>query len=467
MPNDIQKALDAIKSKLPECQRYVDYYDGRHQLTFASEKFKTTFGLTLKYMRDNLCPIVVDAPADRMEVVNFSGDDEKKKSAVADEAWKLWQRETLELVSHDVHRNALKCGEGYVIVWPDEENKAKFYVQDPRQCTVINDEDSGSKLFGAKQWMTDEKFIRLTLYYADRIEKYITAKKYDGRWNDNLKETHFVELNAEGEEARTPNPYGVIPIFKFETPAILADVIPLQDALNKTVADRLVTQEFGAFPQRWAVGLAPDVNEMTGQKELPFKAGIDKLWFTEDGAAKFGEFATAALEPYLKAADSDRLEMARVSGTPLHFFSINTSDAISGEALKTLESRFTKRVIRLSLNFGTVWANVMKFGLQIEGGAKSDDNLSTQWKSPEQRSEKEFLESLTLKHDLGVPLEVLWEEMGYTEEDIAKFKELDDSEPGVDPAVLAQQMMLNGGTKPMAAAQAQPQGNNGGAKVGS
>jgi hypothetical protein len=112
--------------------------------------------------------------------------------------------------------------------------------------------------------------------------------------------------------------------------------------------------------------------------------------------------------------------MARVSGTPLHFFSLNTSDAISGEALKTLESRFTKKVKRLTLNFGTVWASAMKLALQIEGTAS--DNLTTQWQSPEQRSEKELCETLILKQQLGVPNNVLQEELGYTAEDIAKFE---------------------------------------------
>ncbi len=461
---DIQIALDTIKAKLPQTARYIRYYNGDHLLTFATKSFQTAFGQVLRTLRDNLCPIVVDAPADRMEVMNFASDDPDKESAVADAAWALWQREVLELVSSDVHKEALKCGEGYLIVWPDEDGEAKFYAQDSRQCVVIEDEDTGKPLFAAKQWLTNDKYVRLTLYYTNRIEKYVSKKKLDGTTQEDLKETSF---KVAQEEAVVQNPYGIIPMFKFETPAVLADAIPIQDALNKTFADRLVTQEFGAFRQRWATGLEPPVNEVTGIPSVPFEAGISKLWFTNDANVKFGEFDATALEPYLKAADSDRLEMARVSGTPLHFFSINTSDAISGEALKTLESRFTKKVKRLCLNFGTVWANAMKFALQIEGELKGDDNITTQWQSPEQRSEKETLECLGLKQELGIPNEVLWEEAGYTEEDIAKFKELEDEEPAVDPAVLAQQQMMNGGTKPMAKAQAEQQGSNGSTKVGS
>jgi hypothetical protein len=218
----------------------------------------------------------------------------------------------------------------------------------------------------------------------------------------------------------------------------LDDAIPIQDALNKTICDELVAQEFAAYPQRYATGLQLPINDATGEKEPPFKHGADRLWVSET-ASKFGEFSTANLEQFLKVEDSRRLEMARVTGTPLHFFSLNTSDAISGEALKTLESRFTKKVKRLTLNFGTVWAEAMQLALRIEG--TSADNIAVQWQSPEQRSEKELWETLSLKAELGIPEEVLWEESGYTKEDIAKFKALQPDLP--DEAVLNGRMMPN------------------------
>ena len=425
--SDIQIAIEQIKAKQSICQMFIDYYNGKHRLAFASEKFDNTFGNTLKGMRDNLCPIVVDAPADRMEVLNFSGDNTNK--AVADAAWNLWTRETLELLSNEVHVEAIKCGYAYLIVWVDENNEAKFYKQDSRQCVVVEDEGTGEPLFAAKMWLTADKYTRITLYYADRIEKYRTARKTEGI-GDTLKDKAFIPFTGEGD-ASTPNPYGVIPMFEFETQPVLNDAIPIQDALNKTICDELIAQEFAAYPQRWATGLQLPENPITGKQEMPFKAGADRLWFSNDVGTKFGEFLAASLEQFIKVEDSRRLEMARVTGTPLHFFSLNTSDAISGEALKTLESRFTKKVKRLTLNFGTVWADAMELALRIEGTAA--DNITVQWQSPEQRSEKEMWEVGGLKADLGVPEEIIWEENGYTEEDIAKFKKLQAQQPEPPP----------------------------------
>ena len=140
---------------------------------------------------------------------------------IAETAWELWQRELMEIKSNDVHKEALKTGSAFLIVWPGDDGLAKFYVQDSRNCVVIKDEETDVPLFAAKMWKTKEELIRLTLYYPDRIEKYITAKKPTGM---ELKERHFVPVSEE--EAVTANPYGVIPMFEFEAEAVLNNVIP-------------------------------------------------------------------------------------------------------------------------------------------------------------------------------------------------------------------------------------------------
>ena len=148
MPNeDIKTAIEQIKDLAKDRELYARYYDGNHLLSFATEKFKSAFGKTLSGMRDNLCPIVVDAPADRMEVINFSGDEGSE--AVAETAWKLWQRELMELKSNDVHKDALKTATGYVIVWA-VDNQAKFYIQNPLNCVVIKDEETDAPMYGGE-----------------------------------------------------------------------------------------------------------------------------------------------------------------------------------------------------------------------------------------------------------------------------------------------------------------------------
>lgn len=421
MPSDIQVALDAISQYQKPRKTLIDYYDGIHSLAYATEKFESAFGKTIQSMRDNLCATVVDAGVDRMEIIGFSGDDEAKKTA--DAAWQLWQNSQMELTSINTHTEALKSGVAFVIVWPDvKTGKAKFWLQNSLNCAVIKDAENDEPQFAAKMWTLPDGNLRLNLFYANEVRMYATQTKPTG----DVKESSFVAFKTP----KQTNPYGVIPMFEFTVEPILGNVLPLQDALNKTLCDKLVAMEFAAFPQRWATGLEVPKDSITGAKTPPFKAGVDRVWNSSDKDSKFGDFSTADLEQFLKVADSYRLEMARVSGTPLHYFSINTSDAMSGEALKTLESRFTKRITRNNLAFGPVWSDAMKLALKIENQSVPE-NLTVQWASPEQRSEKEFLETLGLKRDiLDIPVDTLREEAGASAEQIKKWNSENELMPG-------------------------------------
>jgi len=74
----------------------------------------------------------------------------------------------------------------------------------------------------------------------------------------------------------TPNPYGRVPVFHFPNRRVydygisdLADVIPIQDALNKALMDMLVAMEFGAFKQRWVTGIEYETDPVTGKPKPP------------------------------------------------------------------------------------------------------------------------------------------------------------------------------------------------------
>jgi hypothetical protein len=430
MNTDIQLALDAIHLHQPSRQTFIDYYEGRHRLAFATDKFKTAFAKILTDLRENQCPVVVEAPADRMEVINFSGENEN--DAIAAEAWKLWQRELMELRSNEVHVEALKTGSAYLIVWEDLNvpGKAKLHLQDSRNCCIIKSEETGDALFGAKMWNLDDKRMRLTLYYPDRDEKYITEKpKPDGL---PVKAEHFVQV--ADEPFSVPNRWGVIPMFEFQARAVLMNVIPLQDKLNKIIADEMVAGEYQALPQRYITGIDPPIDEATGRESPLFQGGAAHIWWVSDAAAKMGQFDPANMIPFLDRADATRLSIAQTSKTPLTYFLRQMSDAMSGEALKTLEAGFTKKVKRLCLSFGAVWSEVMSLALAIEGKSITG-SLTAQWEAPEQRSESELLDSQLKKQTLGVPNDVLLEELGYTPEDIARFADPVLVEPEVENGV--------------------------------
>jgi hypothetical protein len=438
---DLDTALQQIRARAKMYRLARAYYDGDHQLKFATDKFRGAFGPLFEAFADNLCPAVVDAVADRLTVTGFQLDGEPtaRKPRVpgmaqgpapvtaADQAWDLWQANRMDRRAGEVHAEAVRSGDGYVIVWPDASGQPCFYPKRAAMCTVQYDpEQRGAVQWAAQVWIAPDQYGRVTLYYPDRIEKYVTPSKVQGALPEDGR--GLVPYQVPGEAWPLPNPYDRVPLFHFVNNAgvgewgrsDLADVIPLQDALNKAVMDMLVAMEFTAFPQRWITGLEVETDELTGKPLAPFIPGEDRIWTVGDKEVKFGEFAAAGLDNYLAVQDSLRMEIARVSGTPVHYLLQMPGHWPSGEALRIAEVRLTHKIQDRQLSFGETWGEAVSFALQIAGMAGA---VTPDWADPQPRSELEHAQELQLQQSMGIPEPVLWKDLGYTDEEIAVMQQ--------------------------------------------
>ena len=234
--------------------------------------------------------------------------------------------------------------------------------------------------------------------------------------------------DGDGGKPVIANPYGRVPIFHFANNADIgamgtsemASVIPVQDALNKSVLDMLIAMEFSAFRQRWITGVDVEYND-DGTAKSPFVPGADRIWMSENADAKFGDFEATDLEQFLKVKDGFRTDMATVSGTPLHYFMLTgASFPQSGISIEKLESRFLNKVRDRQEAFGAVWEDVMSFAMEIENRGKAV-RLFTEWNDPSRLSESEELDNLLKKQTLGVGEAQLLTEAGYGADDIARM----------------------------------------------
>lgn len=417
---DIEKAIEELRLNRSRYEKTESYYDGDHELSFATDKFVNAFGSLFREFALNLCPAVVEALRDKLVITEFSVEKGERKETAAD-AWKIWQDNRMGVRAGEIHKEAVKNGDAYAIVWPGPDKRVTIYPNKAASSMVTYDPElPGKILWGAKYWAMLDKKVRLNLFYPDRTERYISKKKVDGELPEANGFTEF--------EAPVPNPYGVVPIFHFANNADvgslgrseLKDVIPVQDGLNKSVLDMLVAMEFASYRQRWASGIEIDYDD-NGKPIPPFKAGIERLWITENNEAKFGDFEATELKQFLEVKDSFRTDFATVSGTPLYYFmQTGANFPQSGESYRRSETRFINKVRDRQGAFGAVWEDLMEFALMVEN--KGQVRLFTGWEEPEKLSEKESLENLQIKKDLGVSDEQLWMEAGYGEADIAAMK---------------------------------------------
>jgi hypothetical protein len=435
LETDGQWLLDTLRSRDERYRLALAYYAGEHRLRFATEKWTNAFGQTFREFADNLCAPVVDAYTDRLQVRGFdaqgTGEREGNQGSPAERAVEaLWRDNRLDVQSGQVHHDALLCGDGYVIVWrPDPPPEGGpvlpvIYPQSPRRCAVAyDDEIPGRVVLAGKAWRQRDRRVRLTLYYADHLERYVTRRPTQGGIPETTK--GFVPFDEDAAGAEVRNEWNAVPVFHFANAkgvgqagvSVLEPVFALNDALNKAFLDMLVSMEFVSYPQRWASGIEAVLDPVTGKESPAFKPGPERVWLLENPEARIGQLDQGSLEQHVRVQESIRQEIARVSGVPGHLLLgvEGGRDWPSGEALRNAEARLVKRAEDLMTAWGPVWSGAMMLALRM---AADDvpEVLETLWVPPETRQERAQAETGEIKRRLGVSREQVLRELGYTEE---------------------------------------------------
>jgi hypothetical protein len=206
-------------------------------------------------------------------------------------------------------------------------------------------------------------------------------------------------------------------------------VVPIQDRINKTVFDRLVTAEHQAFRQRYVIGWDFPVDPETQQpnRDAMVQAAASRLWTFEngDGQVQVGELGQADFTGFIKAVESDIQQMAMISRTPPHYL-LGQMVNISGDALKASEAALVKKCRRHSRNFGESWEEVMRLALQAIADPRADDQSSMiVWGDVESRTWGETVDAVLKMQALNVPEDALWLMLpDVTPQDVQRWKSM-------------------------------------------
>lgn len=414
----LTKKLNQRRLKL---DRLETYYAGRTPLAYATSRFRMEFGTMLAAINDNWCQLVVSAVEERLNVEGFRlGDDE---SADAD-AWRIWQANNMDEDSQIAHIEALKLGEAHAIVWkPTPDALPVITIEHPMHvCVELDPENRSKRLAAVKAWKDEVHGQCATVFLPDGIWKF---RKGRGGWEPRL---------VDGEEWPIPNEWGVVPVVPIpnrpglleETCSEIENILSKQDMINKLMADMIVAAEYGAFRQRWATGVeipkGADGNEIEG-----FDSAVDRLWHVSDPAAKFGEFEQTDLKIYVSAIEMLVQHIASQTATPPHYL-LSTGVLPSGESLRAAEAPLVAKARRKQRVFGGAWEEVIRIALLMEG-REVVGQVATVWADPESRTESEHVDAVMKMKSLDVPTQQLWELLGFTPQQIDRFKSmrLDDS----------------------------------------
>lgn len=452
---NLEKQLDKRCEAVRSCEAY---YLGDHPLPepnpgsyqAAVDAAKRAWRKLALSAVTNMMPLIANAASERLEVVGFRFG----QSVGGDQAaWKLWQTAQLDADSDLVHEAALQTGQAFVLVWPDPKSPSGVSVtaEYPDQTIVAYRAGSRRQRAAAmKRWVDDDGFLLATVYLPDGVYKFRSQKKADqygslGPTTGNF-DARWARREVAGETWPLANPFKVVPMVEFRANATLAPapfgggaaefdcVVSIQDRINKTVFDRLVTAEHQAFRQRYVIGWDFPVDPETQQpnRDAMLKAAASRTWVfnNADGApVQVGELGQADFSGFIKAVESDIQQMAMISRTPPHYL-LGQMVNISGDALKASEAALVAKCRRHSRNFGESWEEVMRLALQASNDPRADDQSSMIiWGDMESRTWGETVDAVLKMQALMVPEEALWQMLpDVTPQDVQRWKTMKGAE---------------------------------------
>lgn len=419
---------------------FNDYYTGCHPLPWLAPQAREEFRRVLKMTRSNYMGLVCDAQVERITIEGFRfGSD----APADDAAWRIFQANNLDSDSDMAILEAAISGQSYLQVAPNpKDEKTPFiWVEHASQAIVafVPGSNRRERAASLKVWDDDwTQEIHATLQLPGYIAKYKAARPQQGASSANLD---WEERDVDGENGngQRTNPLGAVSMIEVpNNPRLLTggvselyDLTDIQDRINKTIADRLITQDYGAFPQKWATAW-PEEDE-DGNPTPGIDVGRNRMVTTEIKETTFGQWDSAPLDPYSGAKKEDVHDVASRSRTPAQYLLGDMSN-VNGETLKASESGLISKVKQRRRPIAEAFEEAMRIARRA---AKLPDNvdarMETIFSNPEFRTEGELADATVKK----LAAEIITkrqarEDLGYTATQISRMEE-EDAAALVDP----------------------------------
>ena len=456
-----QEWLAALEKKLREQQmharRYDRYYNGESVLEIVTEDFRDVFGGKFDPVRTNLCRVVTEAKAERLEVEYFAvgGDDDQ---AGSDAARAIWDENDLGEMSQIAHTELLVKSRVFTLTWPgdvaDEDTPPVISIEDPEQMVVARRQRPPYDVIAAlKVWVDEwDGRERAELYLPDEVHRFRRRNAPSqttprggptGLWIPPVvvgMGNEWVADTYDNGEGSIRNGYGAVPVVELanrarllrEPQSDLVDIAPLQDASDKLLADLIISASFGAIPVRTATGLVFKTDkdghpvDEHGNRITPFDVRADRVWISPDAQSKFGTLEGSSLEGFIKGREAIHQDVRTLSRVPYHYFDMGGTSNVAGETLKAMETPLVRTVDGLQTRLGPGWAKTVRFGLS--GTQFAGAPVKTRWADTETKADANLYDafSKSIEH---VPLEVALEKvLGWDRELIRRTMRIREEE---------------------------------------
>lgn len=453
--NSIEKRIEemshAIRNDRDTYDLLKQYLDGNHALPHVPATARAEVREIRARATMNLIPLLVGIPAQISFVDGLRRGDE-----MFPEEWSTWTRSRMQAKQTTIFRTALIYGVSYVAFEEEAHTDKKRFNLLSTRDTVAFYEDPVNDRFPV---------------YAYTIKSHPRDEHTPGRavYYDAEQTIHY-DLRQDGKLTNPVAVYhglGVCPVVRFvcqpddagSTRGVIESMIPIQDRVNQTSFDLLMTQSFSSWKLRWASGMLGDpVFDENGDpkvdadgnqiyKPIPIS---QSTWITvDDPAARVGTLDETPLDGFIEAFELSVKHFAVVGQLPPHSLLGNMSN-LSAETLQAAMSQTMRFGHVLKTSWGESLGDL--FALQaIDAGAIADVyeyDGEVRWRDMSDATLASVVDALgKASQMLGIPGRGLWGKFaasaGMTSGDVKMLENLADEtvlnatvdDPSVDAAV--------------------------------
>lgn len=392
----------------------------------------------------NILPRVVRATAQDLYVDGYRPTGPGGRAPTTDSApiWhEVWQTNRMDSRQAGLFRSAITYGASFATVVPGVPAPV-LTPYSPLRLTALYDDPTHD------EWpqfaLTVERVDALTAITAPHINWGNLST--DGRMFQRTRvwdasHIYTIEVDPGAGLAQTTSVQehglGVCPVVRFTDAIELDDncpegkvepLIPLQQQIDQTTFSLLMTQQYQAFRQRWATGMAVERDEQ-GRPIEPWNASIAEVWVNDSPDGRFGDFAETSLQGYLESRRDQLLFATSVAQIPPHQLVIgNAVSNISADALVALETAHRQDVAEHQICFGESLEQMMRLAGRAHGvpGAWEDMSAQVVWRDTTPRSLAQVADALgKLATQLEIPRRALWERIPHvTDQDLARWEQM-------------------------------------------
>lgn len=438
---DLEQAVTEILKHAPEYQKAYRYWRGKQDEVFASPNLRAQLYQANQGRYDvSIGKRVVSAVTDRLEVTSVDVDD-----TMSAELEDLQISNHMDIKQPDLFQKAVTYGDMYVTVWPEpgDDSEVEIVLRSPEVMRAFYDDENEDKLlYVGLTWLPRDRRRRVTLFYDDRIERYIGKKKEESSTATKAKDYMPYTPDAGDPEGwYEPHDYGRVPVFHLRTAtpygiSELEDVYGAQNLLTKQIVTLAAATEGYGWPLRAALSKAGTLGDRSAaagwddQQNVPVSSQLN--------ARQRGPNIRTNPGDIVKLHDTDSLvslppadvnnfvqpiELAltlvnTVSGKNVYSHNATRADA-SGVAQQERDRPLVKIVQAYQRLFGAALKDMYEFALLIRGHA--DAVVTLAWSEAQLVDDVQSANTAIAKQSAGVPQDETLVEMGYLPKQVEEW----------------------------------------------